>query len=224
MASYYGQQSGGYAGQQGGSTNNNSGSKSNSGGSGSQYPYGSNGGSYGQQQQPGHGFQQQQPQPGQGFHQPQQQQHHQQSQYQANPPHGSAYGAQWRQPVAPIGNQQQHQQPSLWNPATAATMVAMAGSGAAGMSNDAMFDLASTAGKSFLQSGTARMVPGVESTMQMLRHYFAVDNRYVQLKMRKVLFPFFDKQWARVVSFFLVLDSCSIIWDGYPTLIGVKTH
>jgi hypothetical protein len=63
MASYYGQQPGGYAGQQGGNT-------SNPGGSGSQYPYGSNGGSYGQQQQPGHGFQQQQPQPGQGFHQP----------------------------------------------------------------------------------------------------------------------------------------------------------
>jgi hypothetical protein len=210
MASYYGQQSGGYAGQQGGSTNNNSGSNSNSGGSGSQYPYGSNGGSYGQQQQQGHGFQQQQPQPSQGFHRPQQQQHHQQSQYQANPPHGSAYGAQWQQPVAPIRNQQQQQQPSFWNPATAATMVAMAGSGAAGMSNDAMFDLASSAGKSFLQSGTARMVPGVESTMQMLRHYFAVDNRYVQLKMRKILFPFFDKQWARVVSSFLVLDSCQL--------------
>lgn len=194
MASYYGQQPGGYAGQQGGNT-------SNPGGSGSQYPYGSNGGSYGQQPQPGHGFQQQQPQPGQGFHQPQQQQHHQQSQHQANPAYGSAYGSQWQQPVAPIVNQQQPQQPSFWNPATAATMVAMAGSGGAGMSNDAMFDLASSAGKTILQSGTARMVPGVQSTMQTLRHYFAVDNRYVQLKMRKVLFPFLDKNWARMVRF-----------------------
>ena len=104
---------------------------------------------------------------------------------------------QWQQPQQPAATGNQHQ-PSFWNPAAAATMVAMAGSG---MSNDAMIDFASNAGKSFLQSGSARMVPGLESKMHMLRRYFAVDNHYVKIKMRKILFPFFDKQWTRVVRF-----------------------
>ena len=211
MSSYYGQQSGGYGDQQGGSNN----------GTGEGQFYGANGGSttgYGQPQQPGQGFQQQH-QPGQGFQQPlQTQQPHQQQQqshHQANQLYGNAYGSQWQQPAQPAGTtigNTTSQQPSFWNPATAATMVAMAGAGS-GISNDAMFEMASNAGKSFLQSGSARMVPGLESTLLMLRRYFAVDNRYVQIKMRKILFPFLDKQWTRVVSLNVVLS----IVDSYPS-------
>jgi hypothetical protein len=82
-------------------------------------------------------------------------------------------------------------------------MAAVAGSisGSGGFSNDTMLDLASSAGKSFLQSGSARMIPGLESTMLTLRHYFAVDNKYVLRKMQKVLFPFLSKQWQRQVSY-----------------------
>jgi len=43
-------------------------------------------------------------------------------------------------------------------------------------------------------------IPGFDATMIALRAYFAVDNRYVQLKMKKVLFPFLSKQWRRLVS------------------------
>lgn len=94
--------------------------------------------------------------------------------------------------------QQQQAMPSLWNPNTAATMAAVAGSVAnSGLSNDAMFDLASTAGKSFLQSSTARMIPGLESFMVTLRAYFAVDNQYVVKKMKKILLPFLSKYWKR---------------------------
>ena len=210
MSSYYGQQSGGYGDQQGGSNN----------GTGEGQFYGANGGSttgYGQPQQPGQGFQQQH-QPGQGFQQPlqtqqpHQQQQQQQSHHQANQLYGNAYGSQWQQPAGTTIGNTTSQQPSFWNPATAATMVAMAGA-SSGISNDAMFEMASNAGKSFLQSGSARMVPGLESTLLMLRRYFAVDNRYVQIKMRKILFPFLDKQWTRVVSLNVVLS----IVDSYPS-------
>jgi hypothetical protein len=43
-------------------------------------------------------------------------------------------------------------------------------------------------------------IPGLEYVMGSLRGYFAVDNRYVKRKMAKVLFPFLNKQWQRVVS------------------------
>jgi hypothetical protein len=80
-------------------------------------------------------------------------------------------------------------------------MAAMATSVATnGMNNpDAMFDLASTAGKSFLASSSARMIPGFEAAMVNLRGYFAVDNRYVQAKMGRILFPFLTKSWKRLV-------------------------
>lgn len=154
-------------------------------------------GSYGHPQGPGQGSQQQQQQPpyqqpSKGFQLPLQT--HLQPQQQTSQQYGGGYGGQWQQPQQPAATGNQHQ-PSFWNPAAAATMVAMAGSG---MSNDAMIDFASNAGKSFLQSGSARMVPGLESKMHMLRRYFAVDNHYVKIKMRKILFPFFDKQWTRV--------------------------
>jgi YIF1 len=100
--------------------------------------------------------------------------------------------------------------PSFWNPTTAATMAAVAGSLASsasggklgvGGSVDAgtMLDFASTAGKTFLQSGTARMIPGLEAAMQLLRRYFAVDNQYVVKKMKRVFFPFLNKNWQRTV-------------------------
>jgi hypothetical protein len=111
--------------------------------------------------------------------------------------------------------QQQQQQPSIsfWNPATAATVAAMAGQMATGMNttgannnvgynvlnNDAMFDLAGAAGATILQQGSARMLPGMHTSMINLRQYFAVDNRFVSKKIRKVLFPFIFKQWARQV-------------------------
>jgi hypothetical protein len=43
-------------------------------------------------------------------------------------------------------------------------------------------------------------IPGLEYVMGSLRGYFAVDNRYVKRKMAKLLFPFLNKQWKRVVS------------------------
>lgn len=43
------------------------------------------------------------------------------------------------------------------------------------------------------------MIPGLESLIQTLRKYFAVDNRYVKRKMTKILFPFLSKHWKRDV-------------------------
>lgn len=94
--------------------------------------------------------------------------------------------------------QQQQQQPAFWNPAAAASVMSSVATGG-GLTNDAMIDLASTAGKSFLQSGSARMIPGLEGLFQNLRKYFAVDNKYVKRKMTKLLFPFLSKQWKRQV-------------------------
>lgn len=86
----------------------------------------------------------------------------------------------------------------FWNPAAAAQMAAMAATTLSG-NQDAMFDMASTAGQSFLQSSTARMIPGLESSMMVLRQYFAVDNRYVLQKMKRVGMPFVFKTWKRMV-------------------------
>jgi hypothetical protein len=147
-----------------------------------------------------------------------QQQPHQQpeqqpgGQQQQQPAYGvsAAYGnpSQWQQPpqqqqssmMRPQQQQQpasSNQQPSFWNPATAATVAAMAGSMAQnGMSNpDAMMSL----GQSFLKSSSARMIPGLESIMTNLRGYFAVDNRYVLSKMKRICFPFLAKSWKRLV-------------------------
>lgn len=183
MSNYYG-----YGGQQ----------QSGGGGSTGGGFYG-NAGGYGQQQQ-----QQQQPPP--------QQQQFQQQQQQQPPGSGNAYGGpnqqhqQWQQPqqqtTQPSGAQTTQQQPAnFWNPAAAAAAMSMAGSMAnGGLSNDAVLDLASNAGKTFLQSGTARMMPGMQGFMGHLRTYFAVDNRYVKRKMQKVLFPFVSKNWRRLQS------------------------
>lgn len=140
-----------------------------------------------QQQQQQGGWQQQPQQPPQA-QQPQQPsfvaqqwQPHAQQQQQQQYPNNPAYPTQ------------QTAMPPFWNPATtAATMAAVAGG-----NTDAAIDLVSTAGKTFLHSGTARMIPGLTSAMQTLRAYFAVNNVYVLKKLQKVLFPFLSKNWKR---------------------------
>jgi hypothetical protein len=156
--------------------------------------------------------------------QDQQQQQQQQSGYSAGG-YAAPNNQQWQQPQYTQQQQQPQQRqqsqpyaaqqqfgasqgqpaaaPAFWNPATAATVTALAGSMAnTGFSNDAMLDLASSAGKSFLKNGSARMVPGLESTMLALRSYYAVDNRYVMRKMQKILMPFLSKNWRREVRFY----------------------
>jgi len=84
---------------------------------------------------------------------------------------------------------------SLWNPATAATMAAAVATGNTGAATGAAVDAATQ----LWQIGTARFIPGLESTMLSLRYYFAVDNRYVVLKMKKLFLPFLYKDWKRLV-------------------------
>jgi hypothetical protein len=152
-----------------------------------------------------------------GQQQPQQPEQQANQQQQQQPAYGgnAAYGNpnQWQQPQQQPQQQQSsmmqpqqqpdntNQQPSFWNPATAATMAAMAGSMAQnGMSNpDAMLHLASSAGQNFFKSSSARMIPGFESFMISLRGYFAVDNNYVLRKMQRICFPFLAKSWKRLV-------------------------
>lgn len=123
----------------------------------------------------------------------QQQQYEQQQQQQ--PQQQQQYGQ-------PPVQQQQPQQQAFWNPAAAAGMAAMAASitgASAGSSNEQMLDFAGQAAGSFLQSSTARMIPGLERSMMALRQYFAVDNRYVVQKIKRVLAPFLTKGWKRQV-------------------------
>ncbi|GKY92644.1 hypothetical protein MPSEU_000234500 [Mayamaea pseudoterrestris] len=134
-----------------------------------QQQYDNSGGSYSQQQQQQPAFTTQQWQPHAVPHQP--------------------------QPGLSMPMQQQQQPVSFWTPTmTTATMAAVAGG-----NTDAALNLVSNAGKSFLQSKTASMVPGVTTGMQLLRTYFCVDNRYVLRKMKKILFPFMSKQWNRAL-------------------------
>lgn len=123
---------------------------------------------------------------------PQQQQQHYDARQES---HQQGYSHQQQQ------KQQQQQQPGVWNPATAAVMANVAGSmmSGGGLNNDVVFDSISSAGQTFFRQGTARMIPGLESTVLLLRNYFAVDNRYVVRKMQKVLLPFLSKHWQRQV-------------------------
>jgi hypothetical protein len=148
---------------------------------------------------------------------------YQRHQQQPNPPpqqafqqnqYGSGNTQQWTAPqpqqqsAQQASTKTQQQQQAFWNPAAAASVMSLAAG--SGFSNDTMLDLASNAGKSFFQSGSARMIPGLETTMGKLRVYFAVDNRYVKRKMQKVLFPFLSKHWKREVclfSFVLILTT-----------------
>jgi YIF1 len=193
--SYYGGNanqtgSGGYYGQQQSSY------------SGSSQQYNATNQQYGQQQQqpPQQSQQQQygyQNSYGDNSGWQQQQQPQQQSQ---------TYGtSQYNQPQTPQPATASVAAPTFWNPSTAASMAVAATTMASGgtLSNDAMLDFANAAGKSFFQSGTAQMIPGLESSMLTLRSYFAVDNRYVIRKMKRFLLPILsDKQgWQRQVRY-----------------------
>lgn len=162
-----------------------------------------------EQQYSQYGMQQQYPQTGgyeSGWHQQQQSQFtNQQHYYNQN-----QFVTQQPRPIQNVNGTpttvppKQSQTPAFWNPAAAATMAAMAASTVASgnpINNDAVLDFASKAGKSFLQNGTARMIPGLESSMLALRSYFAVDNKYVLRKMKRILFPvFMNKEgWQRQV-------------------------
>ena len=76
-------------------------------------------------------------------------------------------------------------------------------SGSGGFGNEAMMlNLAGEASKSFLQSKSAQLLPSYwEQGMNLLRTYFAVDNKYVVLKMKRILMPFLSKHWKRQVIY-----------------------
>ena len=180
-------------------TNGGGGGTGGGGGYYDQQQYGGQNQQYGgQQQQGGGGYQ-----TGYGDNSGWQQQQQQQQQYPQQ--QGSQQQQQYQQnQFVQQSTQPQQSAPSFWNPATAATMAAMAASTVASggsMSNDTVLDFATTASKSFFQSGTARMIPGLESAMLLLRSYFAVDNKFVVRKMKRVLLPvLIDKQgWNRQV-------------------------
>ena len=187
MASFYNQGGPGAPGgqQQGG------GGFYNSGG---QYGGGSQQQQFGQQQQPQQSQYNQWQQPTTTTATTQQQQQPQQQMQQPNTQQG----------------QQQQQAPAFWNPTAANGAASMASNLAAGVManaaasggnmNEAILGAVLKGGQEAWVSGGARMIPGLESTMQTLRTYFAVDNRYVKRKMQKVLFPFTSKQWRRLVS------------------------
>jgi len=83
--------------------------------------------------------------------------------------------------------------PNLFNPANAAAAAALLSG-----NQDAIFQ----AGQSFMGKVPGQMQPGVGRFMGALRIYFSVDNRYVQKKMQRVLFPFIFKGWKRQVCIF----------------------
>ena len=96
-----------------------------------------------------------------------------------------------------ISSSLQSQIPSVWNPAVAATL--SAASNAVTGNPNVMLDMGLKAGQTFLDLGTARMIPGLEKTMRYLRVYFAVNNAYVSRKMKRVLFSFVYPDWKRLV-------------------------
>lgn len=52
-------------------------------------------------------------------------------------------------------------------------------------------------GKQFVQSSVAKYLPGAVALWNSLHFYFHVDNKYVQRKLKRILFPFTHKQWER---------------------------
>ncbi|KAL7512538.1 hypothetical protein ACHAXN_011317 [Cyclotella atomus] len=102
------------------------------------------------------------------------------------------YSQQYSQP--PQQQQQQQQPPQqFWNPTTAMSAAAAFTSS----DSNAMYNVAESMGKQFLETGWAKAVPGLERSMLALRPYFAVDNSFVKKKMARILFPFVSKDWAR---------------------------
>jgi len=128
----------------------------------------------------------------------QQQQYGEQQQQQQQ----SQYGQGQQQQPQQLQQQQPQVQP-FWNPAAAVSMAGIAASaftgGGGGSSNQQMLDLAGKTAENFLQNSWARMVPGLEQAFLSMRPYFSVDNRYVVLKMKRVLVPFLAKHWKRQV-------------------------
>jgi len=99
---------------------------------------------------------------------------------------------------------QQSHLPSIWNPAVAATL--SAASNAVVGNPNVMLDMGLKAGRTFLDQGTAKMIPGLERTMTYLRIYFAVNNSYVKRKMQRVLFSFPYRNWKRLVRHSIILN------------------
>mmetsp|Transcript_16689 Transcript_16689/g.31620 ORF Transcript_16689/g.31620 Transcript_16689/m.31620 type:complete len:396 (+) Transcript_16689:17-1204(+) len=132
---------------------------------------------------------------------------------QSNDPYSNRmdYNQQWQPSSHAFQNQSQQKQQQqqqqqqfqggstpFWNPNMASTFASVASTAVGSASNpNAMFDLGIKAGHTFLDQGTARMIPGLERIMRELRVYFAVDNSYVKAKMQRVLFSFFYKVWKR---------------------------
>ena len=87
--------------------------------------------------------------------------------------------------------------PSIWAPGVESTLKGVAS--VAKANPDAVLNMGAKWTQDIISEGTARMIPGLNQFMSTLRVYFAVDNYYVQKKMRKVLFSFFFKEWRRVV-------------------------
>jgi hypothetical protein len=198
MSNFYDQ--GGMNNQQGGSTTpndfyggggyNSEQSQQSSGGYNNSNTSSQQGGQQSQQQQ-----QQQQQQQNYGYSQPNVNQWQPSSATSQQQPMNQA-----RQRPQQQQQQQQQAPAAFWNPGAAAAvtgLVAQAASG--GLNNEAMLDWAMKGGSAAWQSGGASIIPGFDSTMLMLRSYFAVDNKYVKRKMQKLLFPFLSKQWKRLV-------------------------
>ena len=78
-----------------------------------------------------------------------------------------------------------------------------------GLPNEMLASEAKKVGEQFFQTS---IFPGFHTFMIMLRSYFAVDNRYVMLKMKRVLFPFISKHWKRNVR---TNDSCSSFMSSF---------
>jgi hypothetical protein len=131
--------------------------------------------------------------------QQQQQQYPQQQQQQQQPPYGSSSSYSNNTPNIFAAPQPFFNPNMMAAAAMAASSLAGGGTGNNAGGTNALLDVGYAAGQSFLQNSTARMVPGLESTVRTLRPYFAVDNRYVLQKMKRVAVPFFYKSWKRTV-------------------------
>ena len=112
----------------------------------------------------------------------------------------SQQSAQPVQPQQMMQQQQQQQHPAsgqqqnFWNSANTMAVAGLAAQAmSGGMTMDQMINFVP-------MPPVQENVAHFNRIMLTLRAYFAVDNRYVQLKMRKVLFPFVSKQWRRMVS------------------------
>ena len=209
MSSFYNQGGGGFQQQQQGGSSSGGGYYNSGGGGGASGHYG----------QPQYGDQ--------ATQQQQQQQYSGQPSFANNnysqwqqpsttvTPSAAGGGGSNQQQQAQQQTQQQTKQPApFWNPGasgnansganlsnTAASLVGgvMAQAATGGLNNEAIMNTLLQGGREAWVSGGARMIPGLEAGMLMLRTYFAVDNRYVKRKMQKVLFPFLSKQWRRFV-------------------------